>query len=114
MNVFTRYSLPTNVDRDQSYFDTLTPNGSGGGTFNWATINLTTDTTLVLRRAYWELNRDSSNSDGLYMYNFGESSSGIGTGRYTGVIGQEGNISQQGVTKKKGFRCVVKFDEQIY
>ncbi len=109
-----RYSLPTNLDRDHEYIDTLTPNGSGGGSLNSATINLTTDTPLVISQVYWELNRGSTNTYGLYFDNFGDSESSVGVGRYTGLLGQEGYNAQTGVRQTKGFRCVVKFDEQIY
>lgn len=110
----TIYSLPTNLDRDHSYIDTVTPNGSGGGTLNGSTINLTTDTPLVIKRVYWELRRGASNTYGLYFQNFGGSESSIGVGRYTGLLGQEGHQNQMGVRESQGFRCVVKFDEQIY
>jgi len=109
-----RYSLPENIDRNETYNDTLTPNGSGGGVFNQNTINLTTDTPLVLKRAYWELRRGASDTYGLNFENFGASEVNIGTGRYTGELGQSGYTNQMGVRRPTGFRCVVKFDEQVY
>ena len=51
---------------------------------------------------------------GLYFQNFGGSESSIGVGRYTGLLGQGGHQNQMGVRENQGFRCVVKFDEQIY
>lgn len=114
MNDSVLYSLPTSLDRDFTYLDTASPNGSGGGSFTTATVNLSTDTNLVIRRAYWELSRGGANASGLYFDNFGASNSSLGVGRYTGSLGQRGENNQMGVRQVTGFRCVVKFDEQVY
>ena len=110
----TLYSLPTILDRDYDYISSLTPNGSGGGTFNYSTINLTTNTPLIIRRTYFEMRRGATNVSGLYMTNFGNSESSQRVGRYTGLLQQEGVRNQMGVQKSTGFRCVVKFDENTY
>ncbi len=110
----TLYSLPVSIDVDYEYVGSLSPDGSGGGVFNYTTTNLTTDTPLVIKRTYFEMRRDATNASGLYMTNFGSSSSSQLVGRYTGIIQQEGLRSQMGVQKNTGFRCVVKFDETIY
>ena len=108
------YSLPSSLNRNHTYVDTVTTDGAGGGTFNYVTTNLMTNTPLNIRRSYFELRRAASNTYGLYFENFGASNENLGIGRYTGKLGQSGESSQMGVRRSTGFRCVVKFDEQIY